>query len=68
LRDVAYRMVDQALHNTLFMFEQNTDWKISNEKQGISSLNNLSDGLAGELYTEDGWIHQFSEYPASKGL
>jgi hypothetical protein len=68
LRDMAYRMVDLSLHNLLFMFEDNLSWKISNEADGIENLNELSDGLSGELYTSDGWIINFSDYPLSKGL
>ena len=29
------------------------------------NLAELSDGLCGELYGEDGWIERFSGYPAS---
>ncbi len=68
LRDVAYRTLDLALHNMLFMFEDNQNWKITNEEEGIFNINELSDGLSGELYTSDGWISQYSEYPPSKGL
>lgn len=68
LKDVVYRMVDLTMHNALFMFEENQEWKISNEAQGVSDLNSISDGLAGELYTTEGWIHGLSEYPPSKGL
>ena len=31
------------------------------EKKGVD-LKEVSDGLSGELYTEDGWIQKFSEY------
>jgi hypothetical protein len=66
LRDMAYRMVDLTIHNVLFMFEDSPSWKISNEQEMITSLSELSDGLAGELYTSDGWISKFSNYPPSK--
>ncbi|MBO9204001.1 MULTISPECIES: epimerase [Niastella] len=65
LKRVAYRMIDLTLHNTLNMFEQSDSWAISNVSEGVESINDISDGLAGELYTEDGWIKQFSEYPSS---
>lgn len=68
LRDVAYRMVDLSLHNLLVMFEENPEWKVSNESEDVQSISELSDGLAGELYTSDGWIVQYSSYPLSKGL
>jgi hypothetical protein len=66
LRDLAYRMVDLSLHNILFMFENNADWTIAGKSGGVNDINTLSDGLAGELYSEDGWINQFSGYPKSK--
>jgi len=65
LKETAYRMVDLTLHNMLFMFEQSKAWVIANPKEGVQSLSELSDGLAGELYTSDGWIQQFSGYPSS---
>jgi hypothetical protein len=68
LKEMAYRMVDLTIHNLLFMFEDNPNWKISNEEEIIANLNELSDGLTGELYTSDGWISKFSNYPSSKGL
>lgn len=68
LREFAYSMVDLSLHNMLFMFEENPDWKLSNPEIGISDLNSISDGLAGELYTSDGWIDQYSEYSSSEDL
>lgn len=67
LKSIAYKMVDLSLHNTLFFFESNEKWKIVNI-DGTVNLIELSDGLSGELYTEDGWIRKYSEYPPSKGL
>lgn len=59
-----YKAVDLTLHNTLFFFEQNIgDWRIAYSAQGVDDLAALSDGLCGELYTEDGWIARHSEYP-----
>ena len=44
--------------------EQNIgDWRIAHSAQGVDDLAALSDGLCGELYTEDGWIARHSEYP-----
>lgn len=68
LKDFACRMIDLTMHNTLFMLEDNPDWVLSNQNAGVDNLNELSDGLSGELYTSDGWIGQFSNYPPSKGL
>ncbi len=33
------------------------------ENNGIEGIGDISDGLAGELYSEDGWIANYSEYP-----
>jgi hypothetical protein len=38
--------------------------KTSNSGNELS-LREISDGLCGELYTEDGWIERFSKYPPS---
>ncbi len=67
IRDLAYRMVDLTLHNMLFMFENNDHWEIIS-KEDKSDIAEISDGLAGELYTDDGWIKKFSEYQISRGL
>jgi hypothetical protein len=46
------------------MFEQSTDFTIC-EKKSIDpedDIVELSDGLSGELYSEDGWIEKYSKY------
>lgn len=65
LKETAYSMIDLTLHNILIMFEQSKAWVVSNPKGGVESLSVLSDGLAGELYTSDGWIQQFSKFSSS---
>lgn len=50
-------IVDLCLHNMLWMAEQQED--ITLLFQG-TELREESDGLAGELYTEDGWIQKYS--------
>jgi len=63
IKQVAYKMVDLTLHNTLFFFEQDIDgYKISNPEKDVKDLAGMSDGLSGELYTEDGWIGEYSKY------
>ena len=42
----------------LEMFEQHDDIELNMSNE---NLNQISDGLAGELYTEDGWIQKFSK-------
>lgn len=51
-------IVDVSLHNMLFMIEENDDIELLFENE---NLKEISDGLAGELYTEDGWIDKFSK-------
>ena len=63
IKQIAYKMVDLTIHNTMFFFEQGIDgWKISNSEKNVDDLTSISDGLAGELYTEDGWIEKYSKY------
>lgn len=49
--------VDLCIHNLLCMLEDDKDINIS--VNGIDVIEE-SDGLAGELYTEDGWILNYS--------
>ncbi|WP_455718513.1 hypothetical protein [Anaerosporobacter sp.] len=52
------QIVDLSIHNMLFMIEEypNIDLQVEAEK-----MSELSDGLSGELYTEDGWIQRFTK-------
>lgn len=52
-------IVDFSLDSMLFMFEGHPDLQLV--FRGVD-LKEVSDGLSGELYTEDGWIQKFSEY------
>lgn len=58
IKQIILEAVDQTLHHTLFMLEQEEEIKLI---VGDINLNEASDGLAGELYTEDGWIEKFSK-------
>lgn len=53
------KIVDTSLHNMMFMLEQNSE-NIEVLYKG-QNINELSDGLCGELYSEDGWIEKFSK-------
>ncbi|WP_315823689.1 hypothetical protein [Paraflavitalea speifideaquila] len=64
VRDSCFAMIDTVIHRILFMFEQTENWLISNPTQGIRSINDISDGLSGELYGSQGWMQKFSEYPS----
>ncbi|AFI90487.1 hypothetical protein EXT68_22295 [Pectobacterium parmentieri] len=50
--------IDNTIFNFLFMFEEDEDKNIL-----VSGVNvgEISDGLSGELFTEDGWINRFSQ-------
>ena len=57
------QVVDTTLHYFLCMFEQeeNIDIAVTLDGEYIERLQDISDGLCGELYTEDGWISRFSK-------
>ncbi len=59
--DLVPKIVDTTLHHLLWTFEQNEliDIVANGDSKQIS-IKEISDGLAGELYTEDGWISRFS--------
>lgn len=52
------QIVDLSIHNMLCMLEEHEDIDVQVKKQNISDI---SDELAGELYTEDGWIQRFTK-------
>lgn len=60
-REFVYKIVSQitdlSVHNMLCMFEEHNEVELvlNGEK-----LTEESDGLSGELYTEDGWIKRYS--------
>ena len=51
-------VVDKVLHYMMFMLEQYPEFELMVEGE---NLNDISDGLAGELYTEEGWSMRFSK-------
>jgi hypothetical protein len=65
VREIAIRMVDQTLHNCLWMLEggEGLELLFKTGDGEVVNLTELSDGLAGELYSEEGWIAKFSKYP-----
>ena len=52
------KIIDFSIHNMLEMFEENEKIELIINGKNLAEI---SDGLAGELYTEDGWIQKFSE-------
>ncbi|WP_335953234.1 hypothetical protein [Acinetobacter higginsii] len=59
--DVVYEMVDLALFNILNFLEERTQIEYED-----ANLNAITDDLAGELYSDEGWIKKFSAYNASE--
>lgn len=58
IRTLVVEVVDNTLFNFLVMIEQSEEMRLLVSGR---SLNEISDGLSGELLTEDGWIEQFSK-------
>jgi len=60
--DLLPKIVDTTLHHLLWTIEQEEDINIlvKLEEDKYLDIRQISDGLAGELYTEDGWISRFS--------
>ena len=59
-------LVDSTLHDLLCFFEGAEDFLIAfkGDEVNLVDLNDVSDGLAGELFAEDGWISRFSDLGA----
>jgi len=54
-------IVDTVLHHLLWTVEQQVDLQLGiKAEEGVESLRDISDGLPGELYTDEGWIARFS--------
>ena len=58
IEDIIPMVVDLSIHNMLCMLEDHSDFSLIKDSKNIAEL---SDGLSGELYTEDGWISKYSE-------
>jgi hypothetical protein len=54
-------VVDTVLHHLLWTTEQQSDLQVGIKiDDRIEELREISDGLPGELYTDDGWISRYS--------
>ena len=64
LRQIIPEIVDTTLHYLLWTLEQENSINVFVEINGEmnSNIRDVSDGLAGELYSEDGWIAKYSKY------
>jgi predicted PhzF superfamily epimerase YddE/YHI9 len=63
VRRLIPQIVDTTLHHLLWTLEQekSIDVAVKTDSEVVPSIREISDGLAGELYTEDGWIMRFSK-------
>ncbi|MFC3801529.1 epimerase [Cohnella sp. GCM10012308] len=63
LQDTISQVVDTTLHYLLWTLEENErlNLNIKNDEGLDVGIKNITDGLPGELYTEDGWILKFSK-------
>lgn len=65
LKKVVFTSIDNVIYNVLNMLEQNEESMrllISQDGDNEKNVVEISDGLSGELFTEDGWIEKFSQY------
>ena len=63
LDSVAGELIDRTISNFLRMLENSEEFTIAIEEDvpADSNIVELSDGLAGELFTEDGWYANYSQ-------
>jgi hypothetical protein len=66
LEAFATGLVDSTLHDLLSFFEGTEEFLIAfqENENDLVDLKEISDGLAGELVTEEGWISRFSDLGA----
>ncbi|OOM72223.1 hypothetical protein [Clostridium sp. BL-8] len=63
------KIVDLSLHNMLVMIEENDEINVEISAGDVSNnIKEVSDGLPGELYTEDGWIMKYSNERYEEGI
>jgi len=63
MEEVVKKILTSATHDFLFALEERND--MEEDIQVIVDQENiaeLSDGLQGELFTEDGWLYKYSEH------
>lgn len=66
LEAFATDLVDSTRHDLLSFFEGTEEFLIAfqENENDLVDLNEISDGLAAELVTEEGWISRFSDLGA----
>lgn len=67
--DLLPEIIDTAIFSMLVMFESEEGIAVSINRKGVKadSINEISDGLAGELFSENGWIAKYSQKPHNEG-
>lgn len=59
LKKIIVQTVDKSVFNLLWLFEEEEKYSIlQNETE--EKIEEISDGLTGELFSEDGWIAKYS--------
>jgi len=64
IKELVIASVDSTIHNFLWTVEENDELLVlyGTEETGIDNLKEVSDGLCGEVYSEEGWIKKYSHY------
>ena len=63
LEKIVTEMIDRTIFKFLFLFEMNEEFSIVYDTgNSVKNLARISDGLAGEIFTDEGWIKKYSQY------
>ncbi|KAF2330383.1 hypothetical protein [Flavobacterium ginsenosidimutans] len=67
IKEIVIRSIDVAIHDFLFSLQELADFE-NNIQILVNGKNivELSDGIHGESYSEDGWNAKFSQYGRSE--
>jgi len=66
--EIVYDAIEEVVFNCLFMFESSDNFSIAlkEETDPAHDLGQISDRLAGELFSDDGWIKKYSQFPSQE--
>jgi hypothetical protein len=66
IEKIVLQFIDRTLHKVLFLFEDSDQWAIADkdavEEREMGHIAEISDGLTGELYGDNGWLAKFGTY------
>lgn len=67
IKEIVIKSIDTAIHNFLFSLQELADFE-NNIQISVNGKNivELSDGIHGESYSEDGWNVKFSKYKSKE--